>query len=91
MGSGQAVGSAFYAMSGATDGTFDAALNSSDDRDTENDESSAGPDGRRITGRIDYSVGFIPTSPATPFPIPSKVRVFAQADASKPAFPRDSK
>jgi prepilin-type N-terminal cleavage/methylation domain-containing protein len=84
---GQAIGSAFYQLSDATDGTFNSALSNPTIATLKTTSLLPGLMGGRVSGRIDYSVGFIPASPATPFPIPSKVRVFAQADASKPTFP----
>jgi len=84
---GQAIGTAFYPLADATDGDFNGALNNPSIAAVKTISLLPGLMGGRVSGRIDYSVGFIPTSPATPFPIPSPVRVFAQADATKPAFP----
>lgn len=84
---GQTLGSAFYSMADATDGTFNSAINNPTIATVKTSSLLPGLMGGRISGRIDYSVGFTPASPATPFPIPSKVRVFAQPLAGKPAFP----
>lgn len=84
---GQPVGNAFYVLADATGGSFSSALNNPTIATVKTTSLLPGLMGGRVSGRIDYSVGFIPTSPATPYPILSPVRVFAEADASKPAFP----
>jgi prepilin-type N-terminal cleavage/methylation domain-containing protein len=76
--SGQPLTSAFFDLSGATDGVFDAAVGNPviDIRRT----ASLLPSlrGGRIGGKMDYSVAFVPTSPRTPFPIPQPVNVYAR-------------
>lgn len=77
----QPVASAFYALSGATDGTFDAPLTNPSIATVRTKSLLPGLLGGRVSGRMDYSVAF------QNFPIPTKTRVFAQPDSSKPNFP----
>jgi hypothetical protein len=78
---GQPLNNAFYALSGASDGTFDAPLNGPKIPTVETKSLLRGMMGGRVSGRLDYSVAF------PPFTIPTPVRVFAQPISAQPGFP----
>jgi prepilin-type N-terminal cleavage/methylation domain-containing protein len=84
---GQPVASAFYALSGATDGVFDAAL--ANHRIDLGSAKSLLPSlrGGRISGAISYSVAFAPNAPAQPYPLRVPMRVFAKTITGRPGFP----
>lgn len=86
---GQPLTSSFYALSGATDGTFDAALSNPVPRiDLARAKTlMPGLRGGHIGGKMVYSVAFNPTSPASPYPLRIPIRVFAVADPNLPNFP----
>ncbi len=86
---GQPLTSSFYALSGATDGTFDAAISNPAQRiDLARAKTlMPGLRGGHIGGKMVYSVAFNPTSPAQPYPLRIPIRVFALADVAKPNFP----
>lgn len=84
---GQPIASAFYAMSGATDGAFDAPLVNPSIAIASNASLFPGLRGGRISGRMDYSLAFVPASPAAPYPLRMPINVYAQSDASLPRFP----
>jgi hypothetical protein len=90
---GQPIANAFYDLSGATDGTFNAPLPSPtisigyDERGRRRLKTLLkGLLGGRITGSMAYSVAFVPPS-RTPFPLPQAMATFAQPDPSRPGFP----
>lgn len=78
---GQPIAAAFYELSGAVDGTFDAPLNAP--QIAIRRTASLFPElrGGRISGKMDYSLAF------TPMPIRRAVAMYAQPDASRPNFP----
>jgi Flp pilus assembly pilin Flp len=78
---GQPVNAAFYTLSGALDGTFDAPLNAPTIPIATTKSLLRGMSGGRITGRLDYSVAF------GSFALPTPMRVFAQPIAAQPGFP----
>lgn len=78
---GQPLNSAFYTLSGATDGTFNAPVNAPTIPISETRSLLRGMMGGRISGRMDYSVAF------GTFAIPTPMRVFAQPIAAQPGFP----
>lgn len=78
---GKPLGSAFYQLSGATDGSFDAALKTPTIPIVSARSLLPGLFGGRISGRMAYSVGF-----AT-FPIPQKLAMFARTNTSLPNYP----
>ncbi len=78
---GQPVNASFYLLSGATDGTFNAAVNNATIPTTSTQTLLRGLLGGRISGRMNYSVAF------GAFPIRTAVRVFAQPIAASPGFP----
>lgn len=89
---GQTLNSAFYTLSGATDGSFNAPINNPSIPVVHtttllrpffgvHDREQRLAGGMGISGRIDYSVAF------GTFELPQPVRVFAQPDNSKPGFP----
>ena len=78
---GQPLNAAFYNLSGATDGTFNAAVNNPAIAITTTRTLLRGLLGGRISGRMPYSVAF------GAFPIPTPVRLFAQPIAGEPGFP----
>lgn len=78
---GQPLATAFYTLAGATDGTFNAAL-----ANPRIDLATArtllpGLRGGRISGRMEYSVGF------GSYPLRTPIRLFAPVDAARPGFP----
>jgi len=89
---GATLGSAFYTLAGATDGTFDSPINGPSIPVVHtttllrpffgvHDAEQRFAGGMGISGRIDYSIAF------GSFPLPAPVRVFAQPDAANPGFP----
>jgi prepilin-type N-terminal cleavage/methylation domain-containing protein len=83
---GKPLNAAFYKLSGATDGTFDSAINAPTIPIAQTKTMLPGLFGGRISGRMSYSVVFPkPTGPA--FPIPQPLSVFARPDASLPGYP----
>lgn len=89
---GATLSSAFYNLSGATDGVFDAAINGPKIPVVHtttllrpffgvHDDEQRLAGGMGISGRIDYSMAF------GSFKLPTPMRVFAQADNTKPGFP----
>jgi prepilin-type N-terminal cleavage/methylation domain-containing protein len=85
--SGQPRNAAFFDLSGATDGVFNAAVANAviDIRGTTS--LLPGLRGGRITGKMDYSVAFVPDSPRTPFPLRMPINVYARLSAALPRFP----
>jgi len=84
---GKPIASAFYDLSGATDGVFDAPVRSPAIPVTRTRTLLRNLLGGRITGSMSYSVAFTPTAPRTPFPLPQAMAKFAQPDLSRPGFP----
>ena len=84
---GQPIGTAFYDLSGATDGAFNAAIRNPTISIASTISLFPGLRGGRIGGRMDYSLAFVPTSPARPYPLRMPITVYAKPDASLPAFP----
>lgn len=84
---GQPIASAFYALSGATDGTFDAPVANARIATASSKSLLPGLRGGRISGKMNYSVAFVPTSPAQPYPLRIPIRVFAPAVTGRPGFP----
>jgi prepilin-type N-terminal cleavage/methylation domain-containing protein len=84
---GQPLNSAFYNLAQATDGTFNNALNTPAIGIVSTRSLLRGLGGGRISGLMRYSVGFQPPSPATPYPIPTPLRVYAQPIPGEPGFP----
>ncbi|HYI11421.1 MAG TPA: prepilin-type N-terminal cleavage/methylation domain-containing protein [Thermoanaerobaculia bacterium] len=84
---GQPLAQAFYALSGATDGTFDAPLGNPRIELGSAKSLLPGLRGGRISGKMTYSVGFVPTPPATPYPLRIPIRLFAPVVAGRPGFP----
>jgi prepilin-type N-terminal cleavage/methylation domain-containing protein len=84
---GQPLNSAFFALSGATDGTFNSAVaNARIDLATAK-SLLPGLRGGRISGKMSYSVAFNPTSPAQPYPLRVPIRLFAPTVAGRAGFP----
>ncbi len=83
---GQPINSAFYAMSGATDGTFDAALRNPTISLASARSLLPGLRGGRISGKMAYSVAFNPTT-GQPYPLRIPIRVFAPTVSGRPGFP----
>ena len=81
---GQVLNSAFFNLSQATDGTFNAAVSNPTIPITTTQSLLRGLTGGRVSGMMRYSVGF---APATPFPIPTPLRVYAQPIPGEPGFP----
>lgn len=83
---GKPLGSAFYDLADATDGTFGNAIAKPTIGVASVRSMLPGLFGGRISGRMRYSVAF--TKPTAPdFPIPQKLAVFARTDASLPGYP----
>ncbi|HYK00939.1 MAG TPA: prepilin-type N-terminal cleavage/methylation domain-containing protein [Thermoanaerobaculia bacterium] len=78
---GKPLNQAFYALSAATDGTFDPAINKPDIDVAKTRTLLRGLIGAHISGKMAYSVAF-----AT-FPIPQPLSVFAKPQAALPGFP----
>lgn len=78
---GQPVSQAFYLLSGATDGTFDAPINNATIALPATRTLLRGLLGGRISGKMNYSVAF------GTFPIRTATRVFAQPITASPGFP----
>lgn len=83
---GKPLASAFYLLSGATDGAFDSALINPTIPIVLTKTMLPGLFGGRISGKMSYSVAF-PTTSGPAFPIPHPLSVFARADASLPNYP----
>jgi prepilin-type N-terminal cleavage/methylation domain-containing protein len=84
---GQPIATAFYALSGATDGTFNAPLRNATIAIVSTTTLFPGLRGGRISGRMDYSLAFVPALPLNPYPLRMPIAVYAQPDASIPRFP----
>jgi prepilin-type N-terminal cleavage/methylation domain-containing protein len=84
---GQPVSSAFYDLSGATDGTFNAPIASPSIAVVKTASLFPELKGGRVSGRMSYSVAFVPASPLAPFPLPMPIASYARPDASLPGFP----
>lgn len=84
---GQPIDSAFYDLSGATDGSFNAPVRSPSIPSVRLKTMLKGLLGGRVTGAMAYSVAFAPPSPRAPFPLPQPMSRFAQPDPSQPNFP----
>jgi hypothetical protein len=84
---GKTVPAAFYALSGATDGKFDAALNNPSIAMTKTKTLLRGLLGAHISGKMNYSVAFQPASPKPQFPLTQPIPSFARTDASLPNYP----
>jgi len=84
---GQPVDTAFYDLAPAAAGAFGAAIVKPkiDIAST----TTLLPDmrGGRISGRIEYSIAFIPAAPAKPYPLMQPVAFYAKADPTIPKFP----
>lgn len=78
---GQPIGSAFYALAGATDGTFNAPVATPSIPTVRTQTLLRGLLGGRISGRMNYSVAF------GTYPIPTPVGVFARPITASPGFP----
>jgi len=84
---GQPVNSAFYSLAGALDNTFDPPLARPTIAVDQTRSLLRSLLGGRVSGRMDYSVAFVPPSPAPPFPIPTPIPVYAAPVAGRPGFP----
>ncbi len=84
---GQPIASAFYALSGATDGTFDGPIANARITAATAKSLLPGLRGGRISGRMTYSVAFAPSSPAQPYPLRIPIRMFAPTVTGRPSFP----
>lgn len=83
---GKDVTASFYDLSGATDGTFDAAIKKPTITIVKNKSLLKGLLGGRITGKMGYSVAFAaPTGKAYPLRVP--MYLFAQPIAALPNYP----
>lgn len=83
----QPITQAFYDLNVAKSGTFGAPLKSP--KININTTKSLFPEllGGRISGKMDYSVAFAPSSPLKPFPLRLPVFTYAKADTAIPTFP----
>ena len=84
---GQPVNASFYDLAQATDGRFNPAIVTPGIAIVNSRTLLRGLRGGRITGRMPYSVAFVPSSPAQPYPLPTPIRTFAQPMTGKPGFP----
>ncbi|HWS71182.1 MAG TPA: hypothetical protein VN605_03675, partial [Thermoanaerobaculia bacterium] len=84
---GQPIASAFYNLSGATDGTFNGAVRNPTIAMASTISLFPGLRGGRISGRMDYSLAFVPASPAAAYPLRMPINVYARPDASITGFP----
>jgi prepilin-type N-terminal cleavage/methylation domain-containing protein len=84
---GQPVDEAFYALSGALDGSFDAPVGNPRIDVRRVRSLLPGLRGGRVGGSMAFSVAFVPAAPAEPLPIRLPVSVYAPADLTGPAFP----
>lgn len=84
---GQPVASAFYTLSGATDGTFDAPISNARIDLASTKSLMPGLRGGRVSGKMVYSVAFVPTSPTPAYPLRIPIRVFAPVVSGRPGFP----
>lgn len=83
---GKDVTASFYDLSGATDGTFDAAIKKPTIPIMKTKTLLKGLLGGRITGKMSYSVAFAaPSGPAYPLRVP--IAQFAQPIAALPNYP----
>lgn len=84
---GEPIDNAFYALSGAVDGTFDPPIRNPKITTASVRSLLPGIRGGRVSGKMDYSVAFVPTLPRKPLPIRLPVSLYAQPVAAAPAFP----
>lgn len=84
---GQPVDQAFYALAGATDGTFDAPLHAPRIELARATSLLPGLRGGRISGKMHYSVAFAPAPPAPAYPLRTAMRLFAPVVPARPRFP----
>lgn len=84
---GRALASAFYDLSRAEDGTFDPPI--ANPRIDLGSVKSLLPGlrGGRISGRMTYSVAFLPDNPAPAYPLRTPIRVFAPTVSGRRGFP----
>jgi prepilin-type N-terminal cleavage/methylation domain-containing protein len=83
---GQPIASAFYDLAGATDGTFNAPITSPTIAVAKTVSLFPELRGGRVSGRMSYSVAFIPSSGA-PYPLKAPIASYARPDPSLPGFP----
>lgn len=83
----QPIDQAFYTLSGALDGSFDAPLRNPRIEVRRVRSLLPGVRGGRVAGTMSYTVAFVPPSPAPPIPIRQPVSTYVSADAASPAFP----
>ncbi len=84
---GQPLAGAFYDLSRAEDGTFDPPI-ANPRIDLAGVKSLLpGLRGGRITGRMTYSVAFLPDAPAPAYPLRTPMRVFAPVVSGRRGFP----
>lgn len=84
---GQPVANAFYELSGAADGTFDAPIAKPEIALARAKSLLPGLRGGRVSGKMTYSVAFVPDAPSAPYPLRNPIRVFAPAVNGRPGFP----
>jgi prepilin-type N-terminal cleavage/methylation domain-containing protein len=84
---GQPIDNAFYDLAPAAAGAFGAALVKP--KIAVASTASLLPDmrGGRISGRIEYSIAFVPAVPKKPFPITQPIAFYSQPDPAYPKFP----
>ena len=84
---GQPIASGFYNLSGATDGTFNSPVRNPTIAIASTISLFPGLRGGRISGRMDYSLAFVPASPATPYPLRMPIALYSRTDTTIPGFP----
>ena len=84
---GQPLASAFYDLAPAAKGAFGSALAKPTIPIARTTSLLPEMRGGRISGRMEYSIAFVPDSPKKPFPLLHPIGVYAQPDPAFPKFP----
>lgn len=84
---GKDVGTAFYDLAPAAAGAFGTPLANPQIGLAKIASLLPEMRGGRISGAMEYSIGFVPAAPKQPFPITSSLFFYAKPDASEPKFP----
>lgn len=84
---GQTIANAFYDLTPAAKGAFSTPI--AGPKIAVVSTTSLLPEARggRISGRIEYSVAFVPAAPKQPFPLTQPIAFYSQPDPAHPKFP----
>lgn len=84
---GTAIATAFYELAPAASGAFEGPVTSPAIAVSRVTSLLPEMRGGRVSGAIDYSIGFVPEAPAKPFPVPTPMTFYARPDPEAPGFP----